>query len=200
MTEAQRHIHTAPYRDSPELRAQRWIGDNMWLFKPAVQEFITASLKKARRETRGLGLAIREDFFDSQRRLPEEMPICTMWKTWSRQWSVPLGFQVSYNSVLIENEEDLDYASQGRRVDHQYLEALDGSEIIIDHCAAQFHKRVSVSVPKGGRLAALQARAGDLTKTFTNEGGDSHTFLIGTRSDIVARLGLRYDTVPRYES
>lgn len=200
MTEVQKHIHTAPYRDSAETRARNWIVANLPQLVPTLHGFIDASRAKARKEETGERLTMFERAFDLELRLPEEMPLCTFWGGWSRVSPLPLGFQIVMGSVFFEDKELLDHDHQARRADHRYLEALDDSNVIVDHCVAQFVKRASEDIPKGTRLAATVERAGSLLSKFTNEAGESHTLLIGTRSEITARLGLRYDAVPRYES
>lgn len=197
MVEKYRHIQTAPYIESAEIRARSWIEANIGKFLFSAREF--CSLKLAKEWDKGLSRnkAANVAPYDIQLRLYEEMPICELWGSFWLEDSIPEGFRIVFGSVYIEVDEFLDDLYQTRRVDHHYLEARDGSGLILDHCPGQFYKRRAEDVAKGTRLASLIERAPGLTSAFTSPLGDTHTFLIASRAAIKNNLGLRYDTQPR---
>lgn len=180
--------------------ANNWILTNFDALIPKMHQFI-AYLRSLELEIKAGGVsAAFPERLDETLRLPDEMPICGFWDEWHKTRPIPAGFRIVNGSVLRKDRDFLDNSYQARRGDHRYLEAIDGSDVILDHCVGLFFKKSDTTIPKGGRLAVIIDRAGDLVKTFTNGEGESHTFLIGARPEIEARLGLRYDTLPRYES
>lgn len=197
MPEIQRHIHTAPYRDSGESRARNWIEANIGKLTFSLREL--ASLKLAKEWDKGLSRDTATDsrLYDSQLRLYEEMPICDLWGNFWLEDSAPEGFRIIVGSVYIEADSFLDDPTQHRKVDHRYLEATNGSGLIIDHCVGQFYKRQSHDIPKGSRLAFLNSLAEGLLSKFTTVQGNEHTFLIGSKQLVRKQLGIRYDAQPR---
>ena len=188
-----------PDASSAEREARRWVESNIEALVPAMRKF-AAAMKALELEQAKGHKAVSPERLDEELRLTEEMPICKFWGEWNMEKPLPLGFRIVDGSVLIGDKAFLDNDLQTKRADHNYLEATDGSGFIIDHCTGLLFKRRDESIPKGKRLAAVVERAGDLTSTFTTSTGISHTFLMGKKADIAARVGLAYDTQPRYES
>lgn len=194
--ERPRHVLKEPHKDPPEVRASRWVVANIDPFCDLLERFRAASHEV----TKAQGFASASQLLDPLLRSPEEMPLCTVWPSVARQLPIPNGFQIIRGSVVVTREADRDYPGQNPRVDHLYLESLDGRGVIVDHCAPQFINRACGDIARGERLSTFLKRVGKLS-VFANGTEDrSHTFLIGGRDEILAATGLRYDTSPRYES
>ena len=176
--------------------AVRWVSGNLNEYFRSLQDLILALRNKAIKEAAGNGLSIPIAVFDSDLRTPEEMPLCSMWTVWSMSNPIPACFRKVRGSVAIDDEY-LDFPSQVVRADHEYLEAVDGSGVIVDHCSAQFYWRRSELVPKGDRLKTVIANGGDLIRSFDMSSDEPFRFLIGRKPIIAERLGLRYDAQPR---
>ena len=197
--ENQKHLQPEPYKDSAEVRARKWIEAYLDRYLDSMQSFREQLRSEALSEQDGAKHLSRDGLYDPKLRLLEEMPLCALWFRWSLINPLPLGFGLVQGSIVIE-DAFLDFPTQTSRADHQYLEAMDGTGVIIDHCPAQFYWRRSEDIGRGSRLETVTALSEGLVRSFTTNSGISHRFLIGNRNDIAERLGLRYDTAPRYES
>lgn len=196
--ERSRHVQPDRYTDTPETRAQTWIATHGATFAQQLSAIAAKThLKAVAGKERGTS-SIPPDLFDHDTHRLEEMPVCAFWAEWASSNPLPRGFALVRGSVLMANPMFLDDRTQSRRVDHMYLAPLDGSEVVLDHCAAQFYRRrPNPEIKKGERLDELKDLAGDLFTPITTGNGPSHWFLLGRKSTIAERTGMIYDNFGR---
>lgn len=193
--ERPKHIQKEPYVEPPEVRAQAWLAQNAPTFIKQLEVMRHAVWEKAMKGVSEGTSVIPPDLFDFETRLLEEMPVCAFWVEWAKNHPIPTGFQLVRGSVLALDNAFSDSPAQAKRINHIYLGALDDPGIVLDHCAAQFYRRKpNTQFNRGDRLLAVKELAGDLFTPMRVGRGEDHFFLLGSKSKVVQRTGMVYDS------